>query len=76
MTTASATAVAERHARATGVDLYRACALCDHGPERAGDPARCDLDWAHPVPITFARSREGRCGPDAAQLRIDGWDLT
>lgn len=73
MTSATATATAERHARAYGVDLYRACALCDHGAPLSG---RCALDAARPVPVAAARSRDGRCGPDATQLRIDGWDLT
>lgn len=75
MTTACATAAAERHARAAGVDLYRACALCDHGPARGATPGRCTLDPARPVPVALARAHDGRCGPDAAQLRIDGWDL-
>lgn len=75
MTTASATAVAERHARATGVDLYRACALCDHGPAHNGRPGACTR-YGDAVSVPVARSRDGFCGPNAAHLRINAWDLT
>ncbi|MEY5097758.1 MAG: hypothetical protein RJA36_477 [Pseudomonadota bacterium] len=65
-----------RHAHQAGVDVYRACALCDHGPRRNGQPGCCTLDGRRPVPVNAARGRDGRCGPEARHMRIDGWDLS
>lgn len=62
-------------APARSVDLYRACTLCDHGPQRCGQPDACALDARQPLPVHVARHRDGPCGPDAAHLRIGGWDL-
>lgn len=53
------------------VDLYRACALCDHG---AG--GLCRRAQALGVPVQLERSTHGPCGPEARFMRIGGWDLS
>ena len=56
-------------------DLYRACALCDHGRPRGDRAHGCALLGAQPLPVQEARAPHGPCGRDAAHLRVGGWDL-
>jgi hypothetical protein len=55
-------------------DSFRACALCDHGPLRGGQPGCCTLH-RRPVLVSVMRRPDGACGPEAVHMRIDGWDL-
>ncbi len=61
--------------RFASADLYRACTLCDHGPSRGGPAGSCTLNPRDPVPISLARLRDGICGPEAAHMRVGGWDF-
>ena len=60
---------------APGPDLYRACALCDHGRPLGNRAHRCALLAPTTLTVEEARDATGPCGRDAAHLRLRGWDL-